>query len=422
MAGVIRAISTMATEVESTEHIARPLQDTGTLSEENVDLWGVILILARAWRRIAMVTLGGLIVGLAVSLLSRPTFTATATILPPQQTLSTASTMMMGQLGSLAGAGSLAGGLGLKSPADMYIGILESRTIADHVISTAHLRELYKTKTLVDARAALKKHVTFETGKDNLIHLSVKDYDPNRASDIANSYLDQLYNLNSDLAISEASQRRAFYDQRLAEEKTALSDAEIALRNTQQKTGLILLSGQAASIINSIAQARAQLAAREVQLQSMRTFATEENPDTVRLQEEIAALRSNLVNLENSQRTIQPGDIQLPTSQVPEAALEYGRQTRELKYHETLFELLSRQAEAARLDEAKSAPIIQVVDRAVPPDKKSGPPRTLITIGCAFFGFCVACLWSLAAAALERMEQIPEQAQKLRDLRSAFFP
>src|SRR5271168_4136504 len=112
----------MATEVESTENLARPLQDTGTLSEENVDSWGVILILARTWRRIAMVTFGGLIVGALVSLLSRPTFTATATILPPQQTLSTASTMMMGQLGSHAGAGSLAGGLGLKSPADMYIG------------------------------------------------------------------------------------------------------------------------------------------------------------------------------------------------------------------------------------------------------------------------------------------------------------
>ena len=153
----------------------------------------------------------------------------------------------------------------------------------------------------------------------------------------------------------------------------------------------------------------------------MRTFATEQNPETIRLQEEIVALRSNLTSLENSQRTIQPGDIQLPTSQVPEAALEYERQTRELKYHETLFELLLRQAEAARLDEAKSAPILQVVDRAIPPDKKSGPPRKLITIGSTFFGFFVACLWSIVAAALERMEQTPEKAQKLKDLRSAFF-
>jgi tyrosine-protein kinase Etk/Wzc len=199
--------------------------------------------------------------------------------------------------------------------------------------------------------------------------------------------------LNSDLASSEAAQRRGFYEQRLADERAALSDAEVALRNTQQKTGVIQLSGQASSIINSIATARAQLASREVELQSLRTFATEENPDAIRLQEEISALRANLINLENSQ-----------------------------KYHETLFDLLSRQSEAARLDEAKAAPILQVVDHAVPPDKKSGPPRTLITIGLTFLGFLFACLWSVASALLEKMRHIPEQAQKLEALRSAFRP
>jgi tyrosine-protein kinase Etk/Wzc len=411
----------MPSRVDSSINHSLSSLNAGTTSEERIDLWEALQILAWNWRRIVLITLGALILGVVISLTSRPIFTATATILPPQQSLSTASTMLMGQLGSLAGAGLGGGGLGLKSPADMYIGILESRTIADHVIATCHLKEQYKTKTLLDTRTALRRHVIFETGKDNLIHLSVKDYNPNRASEIANSYLDQLYNLNSDLATSEASQRRSFYDQRLAEEKTALSNAEVSLRNTQQRTGLIQLSGQAASIINSIAQARAQLASREVELQSMGTFATQENPDTIRLQNEISALRSNLTSLENSQRAIQPGDIQLPTSQVPEAALEYERQTRELKYQETLFELLARQAEAARLDEAKSAPILQVVDRAIPPDKKSGPPRTLITIGATFLGFCVACLWALATASLERMQKNPEKAQKLKNLRSAFF-
>ena len=411
----------MVPAVDSLNSSNQSQKEIGTPFEEGVDLWGIAMILALSWRRIFVVTLVFLAIGATLSFLIKPTFTAEALIMPPQQTLSSASSML-GQLGSVAGAAGLGGGLGLKSPADMYVGILESRTVADHVIAACHLKELYKAKTLVDTRAALKKHVVFEAGKkDNLIHLSVMDRDPNRASDIANSYLAQLYNLNSDLAISEASQRRAFYDQRLAEEKAALSDAEVSLRNTQQRTGLIQLSGQAATIISSIAQARAQLASREVELPSMRTFATEQNPETIRLQDEIVALRSNLTSLENSQRTIQPGDIQLPTSQVPEAALEYERQTRELKYHETLFELLLRQAEAARLDEAKSAPILQVVDRAIPPDKKSGPPRKLITIGSTFFGFFVACLWSIVAAALERMEQTPEKAQKLKDLRSAFF-
>jgi uncharacterized protein involved in exopolysaccharide biosynthesis len=303
----------------------------------------------------------------------------------------------------------------------MYIGILQSRTIADNIISRFRLNDLYRTKTLVDARAALQKQVKFESGKDSLIHISVKDSDPNRASEIANGFLDELYRTNSLLATSEAAQRRLFYDQRLADEKDALARAESELKNTQQKTGLIQLSGQAASIISSIAQARAQVASREVELQSILTYATNENPNAVRMEQEIASLRSHLANLENSQRAIQPGDIQVPTGQLPEATLQYVRQTRELKYHETLYDLLSRQSEAAHLDEAKSAPLIQVIDRAVPPDKKSGPSRKGITIGFTLFGFISACLWSFARAAFKRMKGDPERARKLNEIRSALL-
>jgi uncharacterized protein involved in exopolysaccharide biosynthesis len=152
----------------------------------------------------------------------------------------------------------------------------------------------------------------------------------------------------------------------------------------------------------------------------MNTFATEQNPDAIRLQQEIATLRGQLADLENSQKKITPGDIQVPAGQVPQATLEYVDKYRELQYHETLFELLGKQYEAARLDEAKSAPIIQVIDRAVPPDKKNGPPRLLLTLGFGFLGFCFACLWVFLRKGLERMEQIPERAEKLNRLRTAF--
>jgi tyrosine-protein kinase Etk/Wzc len=410
----------MAPEVDSSSVLDKPEQERSVQLEENVDTWGVVLILASNWRRIALVTIGAVACGALISVLMRPTFTATATILPPQQSMSSAASIM-GQIGSIAAVGGIGGSLGLKSPADMYIGILGSRTIADHLISRFSLKDLYRTKTLEDTRYALQKHVTFESGKDTLIHLSFKDLDPKRASDIANGYLDELYGMNAQLVSGEAAQRRAFYEQRLAEEKTSLADAEVSLRNTQQKTGIIQFGGQAASIINAIAQAQAEIAGRQVQLQSMQTFATQENPDTIRIEEEIAALRSHLSVLENSQRKIQPGDIQLPAGQVAQAGLEYERQSREVKYHAVLFDLLSRQFEAARLDEAKSAPIIQVIDHAVPPDKKSGPSRRLIAIGTGLFGFCAACLWSLAKAALVRMEQDPKKAHRLTDLRAAIF-
>jgi tyrosine-protein kinase Etk/Wzc len=389
-----------------------------TAAEDRIDFLSVLVVLAKNKYRVLIMTAGGLAVGIALSLLLKPTFTATAIILPPQQSTSLASAFL-GQLGAFSGAASLGGGLGLKSPGDMYIGILESNTIADQVIATCNLRERYKTKTLVDTRVILQRNTAFESGKDSLIHLSVKDPDPKIASQIANSYLDQLYQVNSDLATSEAGQRRSFYDRRLSEEKQALSDAEVAMRNTQQKTGVIQLSGQAASIIGAIAQARAGLASREVELQSMQTFATGENPQIIQLQEEIAALKKNLVQLENSQQSIQPGDLQIPAGQLPEAALQYERQVRDLKYHETLFDLLTRQNEAAKLDEAKSAPILQVVDRAIPPDRKSGPSRKLLSLGFTAFGFLLSLAWGLTELFLERLRQVPEKARKLDEIRSA---
>lgn len=395
----------------------QPLHSTAT--ESRIDLLTVFVVLAKTKWRVILMTVGGLTIGIILSCVIRPKYTATAVILPPQQATSTAA-ILSGQMGSLSSASSLGGGmLGLKSPTDMYIGILESRTIADNVIAACNLRQRYKSRTLVDAEAALQAHSIFESGKDNLIHLSVKDTDPKVASDIANSYLDQLYDMNSKLETGEAMQRIHFYDRRLAEEKHALSDAEDSLRNTQEKTGVIQFSGQAASIINATAQARAELASRQVELQSMETYATENNPEVIQLQQEIAALKSHVTELEKSQQSVQPGELQIPAGQLPEAALQYERQARELKYHETLFDLLTRQSEAAKLDEAKSAPILQIVDHAIPPDRKSGPSRKLLSLGFAAFGFLLAVTWGLVELYLDRLRGIPEQAQKLDEIRSA---
>jgi uncharacterized protein involved in exopolysaccharide biosynthesis len=356
------------------------------------------------------------LLGAAVSfLLLKPTFTATATILPPQQQQSSISAMM-GQLGSLAGLGG-AGGL-LKNPADMYVGMIMSRTVADTIIHRFHLEDLYKKKTMEDTRKALKSHINVEAAKDGLIEISVKDHDPRRASDLANGLVDELYHLTSTLAITEAAQRRLFFDRQLDEEKADLTTAEEDLKKTQERTGLIQLSGQAEEIIRNVAELRAQIVSREVRLRAMRTYATDENPEVTRLQQEIGALQQQLTATENSQRLMQPGDIQVPAGQVPEAGLEYARKLREVTYHTTLLNLLSKEYEAARIDEAKSAPLIQVVDPAVPPDKKSGPPRMLITLGFAVIGFCIACFWVFFSQALVRMRQNPEPAEKLDQLRT----
>jgi tyrosine-protein kinase Etk/Wzc len=364
----------------------------------------MLLLLLQHRRSIAVAAVVSLLIGAAIAFSMKVTFTATATILPPQAPQSTAAALM-GQLGSLAGLGAGGAGSVLKNTADIYVAMLESRTISDRIINQFQLRSLWKDNKLEDTRKALKKHAQFEAAKNGLLVVSVKDPDPQLASQMANAFVQELYRMNSTLAVTEAGQRRIFFDQQLQQENAALTAAENDLQATQEKTGILELSGQSAMAIRTIAETSAELRSREVEIESMRTYATDQNPEYSRLQTEIITLRQQLTALENNQKTMSLGDTQLPAGRVPKEGLEYARKVREVKYHQTLFDLLSKQFEAARIDEAKSAPIIQVVDPAVPPDKKSGPPRMLITLCFGFIGFCIACFWVLCRQALATLRE-----------------
>ena len=400
-------------ETETTEPYRELANDRGG----GIDFFDLLFVLTEARTKIAIFVLVAMLIGAAIALLTTPSFTASALILPPQQNQSTL-TSLMGQLGSLA---SLAGvGSQFKSPADMYIGVLESRTIADDLIAKFHLQGLYKAKTMEDTRIRLKKHSKFIATKDGLIHITVEDHSPTRASDMTNAYVDELYLMNSHLAITEAAQRRLFFDQELADEKNKLANAEDALKQMEEKTGVFQLTGQAEAIIRSLAQVRAEITSREVELQAMRTFATEQNPEAVRLQEEINSLRSQLAKLEHDPHAPQLDENGLPAGRVPAVGLEYARKLRDVRFNEALYELLTKQYEAARIDEAKAAPVIQVVDRAVPPDKRSSPHRTLLTLGFGFVAFLLACIGAVVSNALQRMEHAPEYSSKVRRLRGWF--
>lgn len=380
----------------------------------SIDVLAMVFLLFQHRFRIALITLLALVIGVLIAFLLPSSYTATALILPPRQEQSSASSMM-GVLALLGGNGGAAGNL-LKSPEDMYIGILQSNTIADDLIHHFHLQSVYKKRTIDDTRKALEKHADFESKKDGLIHIKVTDHDPKRASDLANAFVDQLYHMNSSLALTDAAQRRLFFGQQLEQEKTALSGAEEALAATQKETGILQPQGQAEILLLNMSQLQAQITADQVQLQGLLSSSTEQNPEVQRLRQEIAALQAQLAKMQNGQKPLQTGDTQIPAGRLPAKALDYMRKLRDVKYHETLYELLAKQYEAARIDEAKSAPLIQVVDHATPPDKRSGPPRSLIIIGAGFAGFILACLWALAYDAYKRMRLMPEHQAKFEML------
>ncbi|GAB4173982.1 MAG: Wzz/FepE/Etk N-terminal domain-containing protein [Rhodocyclaceae bacterium] len=389
---------------------------TAAGESDEISLLDLALVLAKHRRLVLGLPLAAALVAAAISLVVTPIYTGTARILPPQQSQSTAAAML-GQLGAVAG---LAGaGLGIKNPNDLYVGMLKSRGIADRLIERFRLREAYDADTMDDARKALGKRTTVTSGKDGIITIEAEDEDPKKAAAMANAYVEELDRLNDRLAVTEASQRRLFFEKQLKASKDALAGAEVELRRTQEKTGLIKLDEQGKAIIEAVARLRAEIASREVQLGAMRTFATERNPEYVRLRQELSGMREQLGRLEKSSSTAE-GDILVPTGKVPEAGLEYVRRLREVKYQEAMFELVAKQYELARLDEAKDVSIIQSLDRAVAPERRTRPKRALITVLSAVVALFVAVLAAFVLEALEKARRDPEGAARIAALRAAF--
>lgn len=391
--------------------------------EDEVDLLDLLIVLARRKRLILKVIAGSALLALIVSFLIPNRYTATTKILPPQQAPS-ASAMLLNQLaGAMSPLAAMAGGgggisssLGLKNPSDIYIGVLKSRTIADALISKFELMHVYRDKRAYDARKDLADYSDIVAEKEGLISISVEDKDPKRAADMANAYVDQLRNMTQHLAIGEASQRRLFFEQQMRQAKDDLSNAEVALKETQQHTGMIQLDSQARAVIGAIANLRAQIAGKEVQLQAMRSFATEQNPDTILVQEQIAGLRTQLAKLESQASGVVEGDPFVSTSKVPGVALEYVRKYRDVKYYETIFELLAKQYEAAKIDESREAAVIQVVDAATEPDKRSSPKRLLIVVLAAIGMLFATVVYALIAEMFVRMKRDPENAARFEEL------
>jgi uncharacterized protein involved in exopolysaccharide biosynthesis len=375
--------------------------------DDEISLLDLLIVLAERKRIILGVTGLFAIGAIIVSLLLPPRYTATVTLLPPQQGSSMGSALAS-QLGNLGGMAALAGGsLGLKNPNDMYVAMFKSRTVEDAMVQHFSLMQEYHAKLSSDARSAFEGSATVDgSAKDGMIHISVQDRDPRRAADLANGYVDQFRLQSQHLAITEASQRRLFFEQQLEQAKDNLANAEEAMKQTEQKTGVIQLDSQARSLIESAASLRAQVAAKEVQIQGMRTYATGENSQVVQAEQELESMRAQLAKLGGSEDSASGGLI-VPKGQVPEASLEYIRKLRDVKYNETIFDILAHQFEVAKLDEAKQGALIQVVDPAVPPDKRSYPKRGIIVIATTIAGFLAAIFFVLFSAAFESLKSVP---------------
>ncbi len=346
---------------------------TGSSREQSSITFDLLVAIIRGGRRTILLTAAATLVASAVLAFLLPTtYTASASFVPPGSNNGSSASALLAQFSAAGGLGSLGG----KSQGDLYIGLLKSRTISRAMVGRFNLKTVYKEKKESQAEKVLENNSFFEIGlKDSIVSVNVTDKSPERARDLANGYLDALQQTSAVLALTESSQRRLFYEQRLAKERDDLANAEVALKQNQEKTGLISPAGQTAEEIQTLATLRAEITAREVRLSSLRQDEAEENPDILRIRNEISNLQGKVAQLENGQTHGPFG--RFSTAQVPELQLEYIRKFRDVKYHEALFDIIAKQYEAARLDEAHDSPL-QVLDRAVVPDTKSGPHRSII--------------------------------------------
>lgn len=369
----------------------------------------LLVVLAKRRRLVLAPTAIAAIVSVVVSLLLSNTYTARTTIIPPQGGTSQLGIPATSSIGALAGAAGIGG---LRSPNELYVGMLKSRTVADSIIGRFGLMDVYRTQLQSMARGRLARDSSIISGRDGIIVVEVEDSDPKRAAEIANAYVDEMFKLTSTLAVTNASQRRLFFERQFEQAKDNLAKAEAAARQVLDKRGVVQIDSQARGQIETTAQLRAQITVKEVQIGSMKSFAADQNPEIQLAQKSLDSMRSELARLEGSGRK---GDG--IKSDDKASGIESLEVLRNVKYQELLYEMFARQFEAAKIDEAKDSSILQVMDKAIEPDFKSSPKRAQIVLLSTLGGLLLGIILALFSEGIERARLHPEQANHLADLR-----
>lgn len=370
--------------------------------EDEISLLDLLQVIVENLR---LIVLGSLVAGslaLGASFLITPTFMAKARIMPPQQQQSSAASLLqsLGALGGIAGAAS-----GIKNPNDQFVAFMQSRTIQDALIKRFNLTERYDVKFVEDARVILSKKVQISSGKDGLISISAEDHQPAFAAELANAHITQLAELLSKLAVTEAQQRRIFFEKQLLNAKENLTKAEQALQSTGVSAST--LKANPAAAVSGLAQLQASIAAQEVRVSSMRGYLAESAPDFKQAMTELAALRLQLRRAE-----------QTAPSQVGDN--DYIAKFRDFKYYETLFDLFAKQFELARVDESREGAVIQILDTAMPPERKSKPQKALIAVIASIAAAFLLLLFVFIRQSLRNASKDEESALKLNALRHAW--
>lgn len=367
--------------------------------DDEISLLDLALVVKENLKLLVLAPLAAGVVALGASFAITPTFTATTTFLQPQQQQSGAMAMLQG-LGALGG---LAGGAaGLKNPADQYVAFLKSRSVQQALVDRFDLKGRYGATLNEDALGGLGGAARITAGKDGLITIEVDDREPAFAAQLANGHVEELQKLLDRLAVTEAQQRRQFYEKQLVQTKAKLTAAQTALQGSGINEGALRAEPKMAA--EAYANLRAAVTSAQVKLQAMRSYLTEQSPEFKLAQSELAGLQAQLNKVESANQAV--------------ASDDYIVKYRDFKYQETLFEMFAKQFELAKLDEARDGALIQVVDVAQPPERKSKPKKAMIAVLTTLATGFAVLLFVFIRSAWRNAMQDEATAKKLQQLKA----
>jgi len=398
-----------------------PLSDTAIPKSKFVFLDIVIQLLSNK-KLIFRIVMTFIVLGVLVCLVVPRRYTATAKIMPPQQTQSGAALLMNQLLGSSTGsmAALAAGGSGLslKNPNDIYIGILESRSIADVIIGKFSLLRLYRSKDMTEARKELENNTEILSEKSGVLSISVTDKDKKRAADITNTYIDELRTLTNAMSSREAENRLRFYTELLEDHKQKLMEAEERFKEVEQQKKILHPDAQARGLYAQMAEIKARISVKEMQISALKNYSTNENPEVRQVSSELASLHQQL---EKIQQQSLGGEGGPASGDIPEANLAYLNAEHEVRYRQTMVDLLTRQYDAATLDVSKDAAVIQVLDPAVSPDRKSSPQVGILMLLFALIGVLGSCGWVILMWQTVEVRSSKAYGEKMQSIRKSLW-
>lgn len=374
---------------------------SGPVDEDEISLLDLLQVVADHLRLLVLGPLAAGLAALGISFAIAPTFTASVKFLPPQQQQSAAASMLanLGALGGLAGAAS-----GLKNPSDQYLAFIKSRSVQDALIERFGLMNRYEVELRQDARKSLEGATRASSGKDGLITVEIDDKDPKFAAELANAHVEELQKLLARLAVTEAQQRRMFFEKQLQQVKGSLTQAEQALKSSGVNASALKASPQAA--VEAVARLRASITAQEIKIASLRGYLSESAPEFRQALTELGAMRAQLARAEQQEAPVAGGS-------------DYIGRYRDFKYYETLFDLFAKQYELARVDESREGAVIQVLDAAQPPERKSKPKKALIAVITTLATGFALLLFVFVRQALINAGRDQESAEKIGRLKTA---